>query len=148
MRGRQSEIHLSNKSGSLIQKERLRILKQLQKGIDNGTAADAGGITHAPGLITVTTGITMVIPAQVRSIMPTITLKADERFCKDLNEMAREMEVSKSELVRQAVIAYRNNLEREHLRIAMQKASYRVRRSDPDLSDELDSLVNDGLDDA
>ena len=79
--------------------------------------------------------------------MPTITLKADERFCEDLNEMAREMEVSKSELVRQAVNAYRNNLEREHLRIAMQKASYRVRRSDPDLSDELDSLVNDGLDD-
>ncbi len=86
--------------------------------------------------------------AQVRPVMPTITLKADERFCKDLNEMAREMEVSKSELVRRAVNAYRNNLEREHLRIAMQQASYRVRRSDPDLPDELDSLVNDGLDDA
>ena len=80
--------------------------------------------------------------------MPTITLKADERFCKNLDDMAHEMEVSKSELVRRAVNAYRNNLEREHLRIAMQKASYRVRRIDPQLQDELDSLVGDGLDDA
>ncbi len=80
--------------------------------------------------------------------MPTITLKADERFCNDLHEMAREMQVSKSELVRRAVNAYRDNLEREHLRIALQKASYRVRRIDPDLSGELDSLVSDGLEDA
>ncbi len=80
--------------------------------------------------------------------MPTITLKADESFCNDLNEMASEMEVSKSELVRRAVNAYRNNLEREHLKVAMQKASYRVRRLDPDLSAGLDSLVNDGLEDA
>jgi hypothetical protein len=82
------------------------------------------------------------------SIVPTITLKADERFCKDLNDMAHEMEVSKSELVRRAVNAYRKNLEREHLKVAMKKASYRVRRIDPGLTDELDSLVSDGLDDA
>ncbi len=80
--------------------------------------------------------------------MPTITLKADEGFCNDLNEMASEMKVSKSELVRRAVNAYRNNLEREHFRIAMQKASYRVRRIDPDVVDDLDALVSDGLDDA
>ncbi len=61
--------------------------------------------------------------------------------------MAHEMAVSKSELVRRAVNAYRNNLEREHLRIAMQNASYRVRQIDPELPDELDSLVGDGLDD-
>ena len=80
--------------------------------------------------------------------MPTITLKADEKFCNDLKEMACEMKVSKSELVRRAVNAYSNNLEREHLRIAMQKASYRVRQLDPEVSDDLDSLVSDGFDDA
>jgi Arc/MetJ-type ribon-helix-helix transcriptional regulator len=58
------------------------------------------------------------------------------------------MKVSKSELVRRAVNAYQSNLEREHLKIAMQKASYRVRRLDPDVSEDLDSLVSDGLDDA
>ena len=80
--------------------------------------------------------------------MPTITLKADDKFCNDLNEMACEMKVSKSELVRRAVNSYQSNLEREHLKIAMQKASYRVRRLDPDVSEDLDSLVSDGLDDA
>lgn len=85
---------------------------------------------------------------EMNSIMPTITLKADEKFCEDLNEMAHEMEVSKSELVRRAVTAYRGNLEREHLKVAMQRASYRVRGSDPGLLDDLDSLINDGLDGA
>jgi hypothetical protein len=80
-------------------------------------------------------------------MMPTITLKADERFCQDLDAMASELEVSRSELVRRAVEAYRANLTREHLRVAMQRASYRVRRLDPVTPGELDDLADDGLGD-
>ena len=32
----------------MIKEERLRILQELQNGIDNGTTADAGGILKAP----------------------------------------------------------------------------------------------------
>jgi len=80
--------------------------------------------------------------------MPTITLKADEDFCVALNAMATELKVSKSELVRRAVNADSHNLEREHLKVAMQKASYRVRQLDPDLAEDLESLASDGLEDA
>ena len=80
--------------------------------------------------------------------MPTVTLKTDEKLYDQINKMADELHLSKSEVIRQAVSAYSDNLERNKIVAAMQAASFRVRGSDPALLDELDSLASDGLMDA
>jgi len=77
--------------------------------------------------------------------MRTVTLKADDRLYKQITSMADELHVSKSEVIRKALVAYNENLERHKIKLAMQAASYRVRGMDAKLSEELDSLVADGL---
>ena len=77
--------------------------------------------------------------------MPTVTLKADERLYKQITLMANELHLSKSELIRRAVNAYKENLERNKLKIMMQEASLKVRDHDKEMIDELDVLVFDGL---
>jgi predicted transcriptional regulator len=80
--------------------------------------------------------------------MPTVTLKTDDRLYKQIMLMADELHVTKSEVIRQAVAAYSENLERNKIKLIMQAASFKVRGEDKDLMDELDSLASDGLNDA
>jgi hypothetical protein len=80
--------------------------------------------------------------------MPTVTLKTDDRLYQQIVLMADELHVTKSEVIRQAVAAYRENLERNKMKLIMQAASFKVRGEDNGLKGELDSLASDGLDDA
>ena len=80
--------------------------------------------------------------------MPTVTLKTDDRLYEKIMLMADELHVTKSEVIRQAVAAYSDNLERNKIKLIMQAASFKVRGEDKDFLDELDSLASDGLNDA
>jgi hypothetical protein len=80
--------------------------------------------------------------------MPTVTLKTDDRLYEQIVLMADELHLTKSEVIRQAVAAYGQNLERNKMKLVMQAASFKVRGEAQGLMDELDSLASDGLDDA
>lgn len=80
--------------------------------------------------------------------MRTVTLKTDDKLYKQIILMAEELHLSKSEVIRKALIAYNKNLERNKIKLKMQAASFRVRGMDKNLNEELDLLVADGLNDA
>ncbi len=77
--------------------------------------------------------------------MHTITLKTDNNFFIMLNEMAVKFGTSRSELIRNAVINYKETLEKEQLKAQIKKASLKVRNESKETAQEFDSLLNDGL---
>ncbi|CAA6801216.1 MAG: Unknown protein [uncultured Sulfurovum sp.] len=78
--------------------------------------------------------------------MHTITLKSDNDFFNMLNDMVKSLDTNRSDLIRKAVIHYRDVLEQEKLKIQIKKASMKVREESIKVSKEFDSTVNDGLD--
>ncbi len=79
--------------------------------------------------------------------MHTVTLKTDKKLYGQIVMMADELHLSKSELIRQALLSYQETLHREKMKTLMQKASLKVRAIDDRLNEELDSLAADGLTD-
>ena len=73
--------------------------------------------------------------------MQTITLKASSSFSSLINELVKEYKMTKSDLIRKAVIQYKDYLHKAKLRKKLEKASYLVRKSHEDF----DGLVNDNL---
>jgi len=61
--------------------------------------------------------------------MHTITLKSDDTFYNTLEEMVKGLHTTKSDLIRKAVVYYKDALEKESLKI----------------SQEFDATINDGL---
>ena len=59
--------------------------------------------------------------------MHTITLKSDDRFYDTLNDMVKSLKITKSELIKRAIIYYKLALEEEELKTKIQQASLRVR---------------------
>lgn len=78
--------------------------------------------------------------------MHTITLKTDDNFFVMLNELAAMMGVSRSNLIRNAVISYKENLEKEQLKQQIQKASMKVRNESKTVAAEFEESLSDGLD--
>jgi hypothetical protein len=78
--------------------------------------------------------------------MHTITLKSDNDFFNMLNDMVKLLDTNRSDLIRRAVIHYRDALEKEKLKIQIKKASMRVRNESLKVSKEFDNTLNDGLD--
>lgn len=78
--------------------------------------------------------------------MHTITLKTDDNFFAMLNELVATMGVSRSNLIRNAVISYKENLEKEQLRQQIQKASMKVRNESKKVVAEFEESLSDGLD--
>ena len=78
--------------------------------------------------------------------MHTITLKTDDNFFAMLNELVATMGVSRSNLIRNAVISYKENLEKEQLRQQIQKASMKVRNESKTVAVEFEESLSDGLD--
>ncbi len=78
--------------------------------------------------------------------MHTITLKSDNNFFNMLNEMVKSLDTNRSDLIRKAVIHYREVLEKEKLKMQIKKASMKVREESLKFSKEFDNTLNDGLD--
>jgi hypothetical protein len=77
--------------------------------------------------------------------MHTITLKADDNFFTMLNEMAVIFGTSRSELIRNAVINYKETLEKEKLKQQIKKASLKVRNESVKMTNEFENTLGDGL---
>jgi metal-responsive CopG/Arc/MetJ family transcriptional regulator len=77
--------------------------------------------------------------------MHTITLKADDNFFTMLNEMATTFGTSRSELIRNAIINYKETLEKENLKQQIKKASLKVRKESLKIANEFEDTLNDGL---
>ncbi|MDQ1263584.1 MAG: hypothetical protein QG559_585 [Campylobacterota bacterium] len=77
--------------------------------------------------------------------MHTITLKTDDNFFTMLNEMVATFGTSRSELIRNAVINYKETLEKEKLKEQIKKASIKVRNESLKIVNEFDDTLNDGL---
>ena len=77
--------------------------------------------------------------------MHTITLKADDNFFMMLNEMVSTFGTTRSKLIRDAVINYKETLEKEQLKAQIQRASLKVRNESKEIGDEFEETLNDGL---
>ncbi|MFA7091994.1 MAG: ribbon-helix-helix protein, CopG family [Arcobacteraceae bacterium] len=78
--------------------------------------------------------------------MHTITLKADDNFFTTLNELVSKLGTSRSNLIRNAVINYKETLEKEQLKEQIKKASLKVRHESIQITNEFDNTLDDGLD--
>jgi len=79
--------------------------------------------------------------------MHTVTLKADNQLYQQISQMADELHLSKSELIRKALVAYQENLSKNKMQQALQSASFLVRDANATLNNEFDELIFDGLSD-
>ena len=79
--------------------------------------------------------------------MHTVTLKADNQLYQQISQMADELHLSKSELIRKALVAYQENLSKNKMQQALQSASLLVRDKNATLNNEFDELIFDGLSD-
>ena len=77
--------------------------------------------------------------------MHTITLKSDDIFYNTLEEMVKSLHTTKSELIRKAVVYYKDALETERLKEQIKNASFKVREESLKISQEFDTTINDGL---
>jgi len=77
--------------------------------------------------------------------MPTITLKSDDNFYNTLEDMVKTLHTTKSDLIRKAVVYYKDALEKEKLQEQIRNASFKVRDESLKISQEFDHTLNDGL---
>ena len=77
--------------------------------------------------------------------MPTITLKSDDNFYNTLEDMVKTLHTTKSDLIRKAVVYYKDALEKERLKEQIKNASFKVRNESLKISQEFDNTLNDGL---
>ncbi len=79
--------------------------------------------------------------------MKTITLKTDDTFFEKVNDLAKHLHLSKSELIRRAVAEYEEVMYKREIKEQMKQASFRVRESNVKINHEFDDSLNDGLND-
>ncbi len=77
--------------------------------------------------------------------MKTITLKADDTFDALLTGLARNLNTTKSGVMRAAVLNYKIHLERVSLGRQIREASLKVREEALQYVSELDAVDADGL---
>ena len=77
--------------------------------------------------------------------MHTITLKSDDTFYNTLEDMVKTLHTTKSDLIRKAVIHYKDTLEKEKLKEQIKNASFKVREESLKISQEFENTLNDGL---
>jgi len=77
--------------------------------------------------------------------MHTITLKSDDIFYNTLEDMVKTLHTTKSDLIRKAVVYYKDALEKERLKEQIKNASFKVRGESLKISQEFDATLNDGL---
>ena len=77
--------------------------------------------------------------------MHTITLKSDDAFYNTLEDMVKMLQTTKSDLIRKAVIYYKDALEKEKLKEQIRNASFKVREESIKISQEFEHTLDDGL---
>ncbi len=77
--------------------------------------------------------------------MHTITLKSDDMFYETLNDMVKTLNTTKGELIRRAVIYYKDALEKEKLKAQIKQASLKVRDESLKISKEFENSLSAGL---
>jgi len=77
--------------------------------------------------------------------MKTITLKANDNFLNILNNLAKELNKSKSDIIRTAIIKYNEFIEKEKLKKQFKIASQKVRDESKKIAKEFEITLNDGL---
>ncbi len=78
--------------------------------------------------------------------MKTITMKADEKFFEKVTMLAKQLHMTKSELIRRAVSEYEETVRRRALREQMRDASLRVKEQSRRIAEEWEGTLEDGLD--
>lgn len=77
--------------------------------------------------------------------MKTITLKADDKFDSLLTGLARNLNTTKSGVMRAAVLNYKRHLERVSLGRQVREASLKIREEALQYASDLDAADADGL---
>ena len=77
--------------------------------------------------------------------MRTVTLKTDSIFFDKLTNLAKDLQITKSEFIRRSVSEYEKYLHREKLKTNIQEASRKVREANLDIVKDFDAAIYDGL---
>ncbi len=77
--------------------------------------------------------------------MKTITVKADDRFDSTLTKLAKSLKMTKSGVIRAAVLNYKKQLDRDALRRRIRDASLKTRIQAKQAAADFDSANADGL---
>ena len=78
--------------------------------------------------------------------MKTVTLKTDDIFFEKLTSLAKQLHLSKSELIRRSVKEYEIYMKKQELKKQITQASLNVRKANTKIIEELDAnLIQDGL---
>ena len=77
--------------------------------------------------------------------MKTITLKTDDTFFEHITTLAKNLNLTKSELIRRSVREYENFIKKQALKEQIKQASLKVRQANNELITEFDTISNDGL---
>jgi len=77
--------------------------------------------------------------------MHTITLKSDDYFYNTLESMVKMLHTTKSDLIRKAVVYYKDSLEKEMLKEQIKNASFKVREDSLHTFKEFEYTLSDGL---
>ncbi|WP_456393516.1 CopG family ribbon-helix-helix protein [Nitratifractor sp.] len=79
--------------------------------------------------------------------MKTITLKTDDALFNRVSHLSKQLHLSKSELIRRAIVEYEKEVRRQALKERMREASMRVRASNRQIVEAFEETLTDGLDD-
>ena len=79
--------------------------------------------------------------------MKTITLKTDDTFFEKVNDLAKQLHLTKSELIRRSVAEYELLIRKRMMKERMKEASLRVREANQEINDEFEITLEDGLKD-
>ena len=77
--------------------------------------------------------------------MKTVTLKTDDTFFDKLTELARELHLTKSEVIRRAVAEYEKKIERKRLKSRFKESSLKVRKANEEVIETFEDTLLDGL---
>lgn len=77
--------------------------------------------------------------------MKTITLKTEDSFFEKVTSLAKELHLSKSELIRQSITEFENNVRNKKLKEKMMRASLKVREANREIVNDFDGTVEDGF---
>ncbi len=79
--------------------------------------------------------------------MKTITLKTDDTFFEKVNDLAKQLHLTKFEFIRRSVAEYESNIKKRAMKERMKEASLRVREANKEISDVFEITLKDGLKD-
>ena len=77
--------------------------------------------------------------------MKTITLKTDDIFFEKVNTLAKQLHLTKSELIRRSVAEYELLTKKRAMKERMKDASLRVREANKEIDSVFETTLEDGL---